>query len=49
MWAPRPGWHTLQIDDQALEYFIAEAGGWHSLAVENQMTQNRLASQPKHT
>lgn len=48
IWASRPGWHTLKIGDQSLEYFVSEAGGWHSLAIQNQMMQNQLVSQTEH-
>lgn len=42
IWASTPGWHSIQIDGEKLDYFVSKTGEWQSLAIENQMKANQL-------
>jgi hypothetical protein len=51
VWPSTKGWHTLKVNGENLEYFVADDGAWRSLSIANQMKANSLASrnedQPK--
>lgn len=48
IWPSTSGWHTLQIDGQPIEYYVAKPAEWRSMAIENQMKDNDLVWEKGH-
>ncbi len=48
-WAAEPGWHTLQLKDNAsLQYYVSNPNDWKSLSISEQIKANQLASKTPH-
>ncbi|HEX6892309.1 MAG TPA: hypothetical protein VF141_16495 [Chryseolinea sp.] len=48
IWPSTAGWHSLQIGDRTMDYYVSKATEWRSMAVENQMNENDLSGDQAH-